>query len=122
MASSTASLSGIGQDQFLQLLIAQLKNQDPLSPVDNSQFITQLASLNTVQGLQDLNASFAQQLKLQQLSQGADLIGKTISYLPTGATETRTGQVSSVEVQSGTFVLQVGADQVPLDQIQSVVS
>ncbi|MBP3960895.1 flagellar hook capping protein [Gemmata sp. G18] len=118
--ATTSSVASIGQDQFLQLLIAQLKNQDPLSPVDNSQFITQLASLNTVQGLQDLNASFAQQLKLQQLTQGADLIGKTIEYLPAGASETRTGKVSSVEAQSGSFVLQVGSDAVTLDQIQSV--
>lgn len=122
MATSTGALSGIGQDQFLQLLIAQLKNQDPLSPVDNSQFITQLASLNTVQGLQDLNASFGQQLKLQQLTEGANLIGKTIEYLPTGATERRAGTVGSVEVQNGSFVLQVGSDQVTLDQIQSVTS
>jgi len=122
MASSTGALSGIGQDQFLQLLIAQLKNQDPLSPVDNSQFITQLASLNTVQGLQDLNASFGQQLKLQQLTEGANLIGKTISYLPANATESKSGKVGSVEVQNGSFVLQVGTDQVTLDQIQSVVS
>ena len=122
MATSTGALSGIGQDQFLQLLIAQLKNQDPLSPVDNSQFITQLASLNTVKGLQDLNASFGQQLKLQQLTEGANLIGKTIEYLPTGATERRAGTVGSVEVQNGSFVLQVGSDRVTLDQIQSVIS
>ncbi len=117
---ATSGLAGIGQDQFLQLLIAQLKNQDPLSPVDNSQFITQLAQLNTVQGLQDLNASFSQQLKLQQLTQGADLIGKTVEYLPNGATDFKTGKVTSVEAQNGSFVLQVGSDSVTLDQIQSV--
>lgn len=122
MASSTSGVAGLGQDQFLQLLIAQLKNQDPLSPVDDTQFITQLAQLNTVQGIQDLNASFSQQLKLQQLTQGANLIGKTIDYLPDGASEIKTGKVGSVETQNGSFVLQVGADSVTLDQIQSVKS
>ena len=75
---ATNALSGIGSDQFLQLLVAQLQNQDPLDPVSDKDFINQLATLNTVQGLTDLNASFAQMLQLQQLTQGAELIGKSL--------------------------------------------
>ena len=120
MASATSALSGLGQDQFLQLLIAQLQNQDPLDPVSNQDFIAQLATLNTVSGLQNLNASFSEMLKLQQLTQGADLIGKTVEYTPTGATESKTGTVTSVQAQDGNFVLQIGSDQVGLDQINSV--
>lgn len=120
MASSTSGLSSIGQDQFLQLLIAQLQNQDPLDPVSNKDFIQQLATLNSVQGLQTLNASFSEMLKLQQLTQGADLIGKTVQYALTSGGATKTGSVSAVQVQNGSFVLQVGSDQVGLNQIQSV--
>jgi flagellar basal-body rod modification protein FlgD len=120
--ASASNVARVGQDQFLQLLIAQLQNQDPLEPVDNQAFIQQLATLNSVQGLQDLNASFGQMLKLQQLTQGADLIGRTIEYTPTGSDTPTTGVVRSVEAQNGNFVLQVGADSVTLDQIQSVVN
>ena len=120
MASSTNPLSGIGQDQFLQLLIAQLQNQDPLDPISNQDFIQQLATLNTVQGIQSLNANFSEMLKLQQLTQGADLIGKTVEYALSSGAETRTGTVTSVQAQDGRFVLQVGSDQVGLDQISSV--
>ncbi|MBY0456824.1 MAG: flagellar hook capping protein [Gemmataceae bacterium] len=120
MAASVNALSSINQEQFLQLLVAQLQNQDPLDPVSNQDFISQLATLNTVSSLQQLNASFDQQLKLQQLTQGADLIGKTISYLPSAGAAPLTGTVSSVQIQDGNFVLQVGADQVTLAQVQSV--
>jgi flagellar basal-body rod modification protein FlgD len=117
--SSTGGIAGISSDQFLQLLVAQLQNQDPLDPVTSQDFITQLSTLNSVQGLQNLNTSFSESLKLQQLTQGANLIGKTINYTPVGGAPT-TGQVSSVTAQNGQFVLTVGTDQVTLDQIQSV--
>lgn len=120
MASATNALSGLGQDQFLQLLIAQLQNQDPLDPVSNQDFIQQLATLNTVSGIQSLNANFGEMLKLQQLTQGADLIGKTIEYTLAGDAASKTGKVTSVQTQDGKFVLQVGSDQVGLDQINSV--
>lgn len=120
--ATTGGISGIGSDQFLQLLVAQLQNQDPLDPVSDKDFISQLSTLNTVQGLQDLNASFSEMLKLQQLTQGAELIGKTISYTPTDGGAAKSGKVSSVSVQNGSYVLDVGSDKVGLSQIQSVVS
>jgi flagellar basal-body rod modification protein FlgD len=117
--ASTNPISGLGTDQFLQLLVAQLQNQDPLNPISNTDFINQITSLNTVENLSNLNASFSQMLKLQQLTQGADLIGKTIDYTNSGGTAA-SGKVDSVTAQNGKFVLSVGSDQVTLDQIQSV--
>jgi|SRR5579883_164394 len=115
----TNGLSGLSTNQFLQLLVAQLQNQDPLSPVSSQDFINQLTSLNTVESLGTLNASFSQMLQLQQLTQGSDLIGKTINYTPTNGSP-KSGTVSSVSVQNGQIMLAVGSDQVPLNQIQSV--
>lgn len=120
--ATTNALSGINSDQFLQLLIAQLQNQDPLNPVSDQDFVNQLATLNTVQGIQSLNANFSQMLQLQQLTQGADLIGRTINYTPADGGAAKSGKVTSVSVQDGNFVLDVGSDKVSLSQIQSVVS
>lgn len=117
---ATSAVTGIGQDQFIQLLVAQLQNQDPLNPVSSQDFIAQLSSLSTVQGLQTLNASFAEMLKLQQLTQGADLIGKTVSYTPAGGGATATGRVDALTVQNDRFVLQLGDTAVGLDQVVSV--
>src|SRR3954470_5845339 len=104
MTMATAPIAGIGQDQFLQLLIAQLQSQDPLDPVSDKDFIAQLTSLNTLQGIQSLNANFSEMLKLQQLTQGVDLIGKTVTFTPTDGSDPVTGKVGSVTVQDGKFV------------------
>lgn len=60
--ASSASAFGGGaketEDRFLKLLVAQLKNQDPLSPMDNAQVTTQMAQLSTVAGIEDLNEAF----------------------------------------------------------------
>ena len=80
--TSIASASDAGsQDRFLKLLVTQLKNQDPLSPMDNAQLTSQIAQINTVSGIATLNTS-VQQLSVQFLQmqslQGAALVGKTV--------------------------------------------
>jgi flagellar basal-body rod modification protein FlgD len=66
------------QDRFLSLLMAQLKNQDPLNPLDNAQVTSQLAQLSTVQGIEDMNKNLqalAASLGTNQVTQAANLIG-----------------------------------------------
>jgi flagellar basal-body rod modification protein FlgD len=110
----------VSQEQFLQLLVTQLRNQDPLDPLSDREFIGQLAQLNTLQGIQSLNASFAENLKLQQLTQGADLIGRSIEYTPAPGEASATGTVNSVAVENGQFVLKVGTDSVGLNSVLAV--
>lgn len=67
------------QDRFLKLLVAQLNNQDPLNPMDNAQMTTQMAQINTVSGIQELNATLnnmAAQFSSQTALQGTSLIGR----------------------------------------------
>ena len=88
--SSASSLFGAGaaqtsksgtaatQDRFLSLLMAQLKHQDPLNPLDNAQVTSQLAQLSTVQGIEDMNKNLqalAASLGTNQVTQAANLIG-----------------------------------------------
>jgi flagellar basal-body rod modification protein FlgD len=123
MATATTGISAsLGTDQFLQLLVTQLQNQDPLNPVNDQQFIAQLTSLSQLQGIQNLNTSFAEQLKLQQLTQGTSLIGKTVDYTTTvnGQTVTNTGKVASLAVDGDKIVLAIGPDRVKLDQIANI--
>jgi flagellar basal-body rod modification protein FlgD len=117
MATAVSGIGSVGQDQFLQLLIAQLQNQDPLDPVSNDQFLAQLTSLNTLSGVQSLNANFSEMLKLQQLTQGVDLIGKTVTYTPAGGGAGVSGKVASVNVTDGNVILRVGTSDVRLDQV-----
>ena len=58
--ASTVSAGGDGQDRFLKLLVAQLKNQDPLNPMDNAQITSQMAQISTVSGIDKLNTTLQQ--------------------------------------------------------------
>ncbi|MGA7180217.1 MAG: flagellar hook assembly protein FlgD [Thiobacillaceae bacterium] len=74
---STPSASDI-QNQFLSMLVAQLQNQDPLNPMDNSQVTSQMAQLSTVQGITNLNntmQAMSNSLGASQMTQAANLIG-----------------------------------------------
>jgi flagellar basal-body rod modification protein FlgD len=82
VAGSVTNASDAGsQDRFLKLLVTQLKNQDPLAPMDNAQLTSQIAQINTVSGIATLNTSVqalsTQFLQLQSL-QGASLLGKNV--------------------------------------------
>ena len=55
---TTKKSNELGQDAFLQLMITQMKNQDPLSPQNNTEFVAQLAQFSSVQGLEKLNTNF----------------------------------------------------------------
>ncbi|MGB9793139.1 MAG: flagellar hook assembly protein FlgD [Thermacetogeniaceae bacterium] len=75
----------LGKDDFLKLLIAQLKQQDPLSPVQNTEFIAQMAQLTSLEQLQEVNKNISQLVALQEqmqkneeLSFAAGLLGREI--------------------------------------------
>ena len=83
-SSSTAgSAAGVKatKDDFLKLLVTQMKYQDPMNPMDSAQMTSQIAQLNTVEGINQLNAtvtSLQASLMASQSMQSASLIGKTI--------------------------------------------
>ena len=69
------------QDTFLKLLVTQMQNQDPLNPMDNSQMTSQIAQLNTVQGINKLNTTVAAlqaQMQASQNLQSTSFIGRTV--------------------------------------------
>ncbi len=80
--SATAS-STLGKDDFLRLLVAQLKNQDPLNPMDNSQFVAQTAQFSSLEQLQNMNKTLDKLAAAQSGNGGAvgasALLGKTVT-------------------------------------------
>ena len=88
-AVGAASVAGLGkadtqqleQDQFLKLMLAQLKNQDPLKPLEPAEFLGQLAQFSTVTGIQQMKGAvsdMAGALRASQALQGATLVGRHI--------------------------------------------
>lgn len=71
----------LGQDDFLTLMITQFKNQDPFEPMDNGEFLGQLAQFSTVNGIESLNDNFAGlegALQDEQALQAANLVGRSV--------------------------------------------
>ncbi|MGY3075653.1 flagellar basal-body rod modification protein FlgD [Bradyrhizobium sp. LM6.10] len=99
--SSTTSTSSTGVDYntFLQLLIAEMKNQDPTNPMDTSQYMSQFAQLSSVEQAMQTNTKLDSLLSSQSLSQADGLIGKTVSFTDsTGATFS--GKVASISINT----------------------
>src|SRR6202790_1887707 len=109
---AAANSSTLGGTNFLTLMLAQLKNQDPTSPVDSNQFLNQLASLSTVQGITQLNTSFgalSTSLVSSQALQASSLLGHQALVSSKTANLTAGGSVS-------------GAIDVPQTTSQAVVN
>jgi flagellar basal-body rod modification protein FlgD len=70
--------NGLGKDDFLKLLLAQLANQDPLRPMEDREFIAQLAQLNSLEQLQQMNRHLADALFSQMLGQAIALLGRQV--------------------------------------------
>ena len=73
---------GLGQEQFLKLMTAQMTHQDPTKPMQNGEFLSQMAQFGTVSGIQDLQQSFkdfAASISSDQTLQAASLVGRTVS-------------------------------------------
>jgi flagellar basal-body rod modification protein FlgD len=105
----------LGQDDFLSLMIAQLKNQDPMKPLDPSQYVGQLAQFSSVAGLKEINTAISTltaSLRGNQVLDGAAMIGRTIVaegstvYLPAPSDE-RVGIAGAMEVPTGTTSMQL---------------
>ena len=94
--ANAATDPAAAQDRFLKLLVAQLNNQDPMNPLDNAQMTSQIAQINTVTGIQQLNQtmeSMATQFNSLQVMQGTTLVGRNVMIEGTGLSmEDKTGK------------------------------
>ncbi|EUC00274.1 flagellar hook capping protein [Rhizobium sp. CF080] len=99
-AASDASAAGLNYDNFLQLLIAQMKYQDPTDPMDASEQIAQLATFSQVEQSVKMNSNLQSLIQANSFSQAADMIGKYI----TSADDKTTGLIKQVEIYSDGLV------------------
>jgi flagellar basal-body rod modification protein FlgD len=100
-AAGSATKSSLGKDQFLQLMMAQLKNQNPLSASnsDPMQYVTELAQFTSLEQQTNTAQSTAKSLTAQQTASAVGLIGKSVSYLDVNGVAA-TGTVQSVQIAS----------------------
>ena len=113
--------STLGEQDFLKLLTAQLKYQDPMSPTDTNSFVQEQAQFSTVEGINNLQKSIAQLLAAQQDAQAVSLIGKQVFYTGSDGAVAN-GVVTGVDESNGSPMLQVGSDSVDPSTVVGVTA
>lgn len=109
--------SSLDKDAFLQLLVAQMKYQDPLQPTSNTEYISQFATFSELEQMQNMSASM-------DLSRASSLVGQTVYMKTTGSsgdTSYIQGKVDYVYYENGKAYLAINEELYSLDDLDSVV-
>lgn len=108
----TTATSELDKDAFLNLLVAEMSNQDPLNPMEDRDFMAQLAQFSALEQMQNVNTSTIQ-------SRGMDLVGKAV-IASAGADSYVSGIVDSVIYNAGKTYLSIGGKIVEIDHVKEV--
>jgi flagellar basal-body rod modification protein FlgD len=109
--------SSLGKDDFLRILTTQLSHQDPSSPLQDKDFIAQMATFSSLEQMTNLNKAF-EKVANQQISQFANSIGKEITW--TLDDSSASGVVNGVSVQDGNYFYMVGNEKVPVESVTEI--
>lgn len=121
LSGSTTTTGSKDKDVFLQLLVAQMKYQDPTNPTDSGEFLAQSAQFTALEKMQSVADQTGLLLGAQLAFGASGLVGKSVQYkLDDG--RTGTGLVSGVQFGQTGPVLDIGGVQVPISNVQSVTT
>jgi flagellar basal-body rod modification protein FlgD len=116
-STNSRNTGELGKDDFLNLMVTQLKYQDPLQPTDDKEFIGQMAQFSALEQMQNMNTSLSN-------SQAFSLIGKHVTAntvdKKTAETKVTEGEVTSVKVKSGKSYVVVNGEDIAVDKIVNV--
>lgn len=116
-STSTVSSTELGKDEFLKLLVTQLKYQDPLSPMDNTEYVSQLAQFSTLEHMSNMSTGISY---MEALNMTGKYVTASITDSTTGESTEISGVVDSVKLKSGSAVLVVGDTEINLDDVSQV--
>lgn len=120
-ASAAKSSGNLDRDAFLKLLVTQLRQQDPMNPMQDKEFIAQLASFSSLEQMQQMNKGFDSLSKSYASSQAFAMTGKWVDYQdPLDPTRTLTGMVESVSYDGGNPLLKIGQKEISMSNIMRV--
>jgi len=112
--------SSMGKDDFLRLLVAQLKYQDPMKPMEDKDFMGQMAQFSSLEQINNLAQSMEGMRASNQVSQSVALIGHSVTYVDAKTGLEATGVVDSVTLAGGTIGVRVGGITIAPEAIQEV--
>ena len=114
--SAVSSSATIGQDDFLRILLTQLRFQDPLKPVDNQQFVAQLAQFSALEINRQQSEKVDTLLTIEAANQALGLVGKNVTLGASWAYQA--GNVTSVSFSSGEPLLNLSTAGVPISGVK----
>jgi|SRR5690554_4280085 len=103
--------NNLDKDAFFKLLITQLKYQDPLTPMENTEFVAQMAQFSSLEQMANMNANLSQFLRIQALSEGASLIGRNVETVDADTGEIIRGEVVRVSFEEGSMYAYLDNDR-----------
>jgi len=117
--STRTPTQAFDSEMFLKLLVTQLQNQDPSSPMDSTQMISQTSQLASMQQLTNLNSATTNSYNLQMRSAAANVLGKTVSWTDADGAA-HTGLATAVSFSGSTPSVTVGSDTVALTDLTGI--
>lgn len=118
-STTTSTGSTLDKDAFLKLFIAQLKYQDPMNPQDSSTFMNQMAQFSTMEQLQNLNTSMGNLINMQNVTEAASLVGRTVTVNGTDGKEIN-GTVEKVLVSADANKIVINGESYDMSSISQV--
>ncbi|MEK3699145.1 flagellar hook assembly protein FlgD [Paenibacillus sp. FSL R10-2199] len=116
--TKTTGSSTLGKDQFLKILITQLQNQDPMQPMEDKEFIAQMAQFSSVEQLMNISTQLT--ALNQSLGSVSGLIGKDVTWMDIQTKLPKSGNVESIVVSSGVQYAVVGSERIALSDITQI--
>ena len=110
----------MGKDAFLKLLITELKYQDPTRPMEDREFISQMAQFSSLEQMTNMNKEIATMVRSSRSAEGFSLLGKYVDALNPATNRRVSGIVSSIEYRDNEQVLKVGSEEVSINDIHAV--
>lgn len=119
-ASATSDrLNDLSMSDFIKMMVAQLENQDPMSPMSNTEMLQQMSQMRSITSNDRLTSSIESMTQGQALSTASGLIGKTITGVNTlGLPET--GKVDKVTIEDGEAKLYVGSSIIHVGSVTAI--
>jgi flagellar basal-body rod modification protein FlgD len=118
-SSSSNASDALDQNEFMQLLLAEMQNQDPLDPMDGTAFFNQLAQLSLLEQMYTLNTTMSTDQQQQQIANASDLLGRTVSATGSDGSAV-SGTVQGLTISDGNVSLDINGTNVSLSDVTSV--
>ena len=118
-SNGLTGFAALTSKDFMTMLLAELKNQDPTAPVKNSDLLAQLSQMQSLQSNVELNSTLSNFSNNQQIASGASFLGKVVTGTDANKKPV-SGVASSVTMQNGSLSIGVGSSSIPIGNVSGV--